>query len=186
MVASDMGFPGSRLAPALFLAAVLSGCGQGPGDPAPAAIGSRIAIADFTGLEEALAARRGGGFLLNFWAMWCAPCVAELPELAAVAREWRERGGALLTVSYDLMVAGAERATVEERMRSFLERRQLELEVLIYDAPDQSALDERFDLPGPIPVTLAIDAQGRVVDRLEGEGDRARFEQMMARALGRE
>src|SRR5262245_39943138 len=55
-----------------------------------------VQIADLAGLEAALAQHRGRAVLLNFWAIWCPPCVAELPELAAVGREFRAQGGDLV------------------------------------------------------------------------------------------
>jgi len=47
------------------------------------------------------------------------------------------------------------------------------------------AIDARFDLPGQIPVTLAIDRSARIVGREEGEGTRERFEELARQALGR-
>ena len=44
--------------------------------------------------------------------------------------------------------------------------------------------NERFELSGAIPTTLAIAADGTIVDRLEGGADKARFEAMIAKALG--
>src|SRR5881628_2063133 len=45
----------------------------------------RIEVVRLEGIDTALRELRGKGVLLNFWAIWCAPCVAELPELAKVA-----------------------------------------------------------------------------------------------------
>ena len=139
---------------------------------------------DLDGLDRALSGREGSGYLLNFWAIWCAPCVAELPELAEVGQAYRERGGSVVGVSYDLMVAGADSEGMVQTMREFLANRQLDLPVLIYDTDDFEGINERFTLPGDVPVTLAIDKQGRIVDRQEGPADKARFEEMMNRALG--
>lgn len=159
------------LAVALLLAAA---CGREP----------RVDVVDLQGVEAALAARRGKGVLLNFWAIWCPPCVAELPDLVEVAGEFAGRGGRLLGVSYDLMIEGASREEVPGQVRAFLARKRLDLDVLVYDALDHLAINARFSLPGEIPVTLAFDREGKLVDRQEGPGDRARFTEMMRRALG--
>lgn len=145
---------------------------------------AKIEISGLEGIEHALAAQRGKGVLLNFWAMWCPPCVAELPELVEAVHAQDAGDVALLGISYDLMVEGAEAASIEEQVREFLTKRELAFDVLIYDAPDFDALNERFGLPGEIPVTLAFDRTGNLVDRHDGRADRARFDEMLAKALG--
>lgn len=163
--------------------AFASACG---GTAAPSA-GEReptLAISGLDGIEQALAARRGQACLLNFWATWCPPCVAELPDLLDVAREFGPRGGVVLGVSYDLMLPDMEREETLALVRDFLARRELALSTLILDAPDYDAIDARYDLPGAIPVTLAFDENGKLVDRHEGEATRERFAAMMRKALG--
>lgn len=76
------------------------------------------------------------------------------------------------------MGPGADRSTVVERVRTFADSRKWGLPVLILDEPSTDAIDERFDLPGPIPVTLGFDAQGKLVDRVDGEADAERFAEM--------
>ncbi len=154
----------------------------GASAPGPAEV--PIEIVDLPGLERALAEQRGSATLLNFWATWCEPCVAELPALLEVARDYRERGGRVLGVSYDLMIPGVERAEVAGLLRAFLVQRDLALPTLVFEAPDFEAINARFGLPGPIPVTLAFDREGRLVEQVVGESSRERFEELMRRALG--
>jgi thiol-disulfide isomerase/thioredoxin len=171
--------------------AVGPGCGAGEevgpprGPRAEPAAATSVEIVDLAGLEAALARQRGRGVLLNFWAIWCAPCVAELPELVETAREFRDEGGVVLAVSYDLMVPEATREGTLEEVKRFAAERDIAVPVLIFDGPDLDAINERFDLPGPIPVTLAIDREGRIVDREPDRADRARFDELMRKALAR-
>jgi peroxiredoxin len=44
---------------------------------------------------------RGQVVLLNFWATWCPPCVAEMPSLERLHRQFEERGLLVLGVSVD-------------------------------------------------------------------------------------
>jgi thiol-disulfide isomerase/thioredoxin len=134
-------------------------------------------------LQAELAKLRGRGVLLNFWAIWCAPCVAELPSLVATVHDYESRGGAALLVSYDLMVPGADRTAVRAQMETFLAKKKIDVPVLIYDASDYDAINAKFGLPGEVPVTLAFDRNGKLVDRQSGGADKPRFAEMMQRAL---
>ena len=176
----------SRLASTLVLLLPLLSCGGSGPPPVPQDKETErsIEFVDLASLDAALAKHQGEGMLLNFWAIWCAPCVAELPELLEVGEHWHERGGRVVGISYDLMVAGADTDEVLARMEQFLEKRGHHFPVLIYDDADYSGINERYDLAGPIPVTLAIDKTGRVVDRQDGSAGRERFEEMMRKALG--
>ncbi len=155
-----------------------------PEPPAAEATVPSISILDYAGLEAAVEAREGSGYLLNFWALWCAPCVEELPHLVHVAQRYRERGGEVIGVSYDLMIPGDDATSIMPKMTSFMQRRTIDLPVWIYDEDDYEQINARFDLPGEVPVTLAIDKDGKIVDRQEGAADEARFEDMMRKALG--
>lgn len=152
-----------------------------PVDPEP----PDVRIATLADLEAELEARKGSGFLLNFWAIWCAPCVAELPALESTAKAWRPKGGDVLTVSYDLMAGGTAK-DAETNVRAFLEKRGFTFDALIFDEDDYDGINALLDLPGDIPVTLAIDAGGTVVDREDEAAGAERFDAMMRKALGEE
>ena len=178
-----------RLALALSLLTLLA-CdssqesSSGAGSGVESAVSPSIQFVDFAGLGPALAKERGDGQLVNFWAIWCAPCVAEMPELVEVAHEFRDQGGTVVGISYDIMVPGADASTIEPTMRSFLEGRKIDIPVLIYDDVDYEAINEAYGLPGEIPVTLAIDKTGKIVDRQHGQAGKERFREMMRKALG--
>lgn len=143
-----------------------------------------IRIVDLKGLEAAIAAERGKAVVVNFWAIWCEPCVAELPDFLATGREFRDRNAVALTVSYDLMIPDVTRDGVLKAMRSFVAERKIDAPVLIYDGPDYDAINERFGLPGPVPVTIAIDATGTIVDRHAGQATRVEFREIFRKAIG--
>ncbi|HTF89715.1 MAG TPA: TlpA disulfide reductase family protein [Planctomycetota bacterium] len=143
-----------------------------------------VTIAGLEGIDAVLAQQRGHGVLLNFWALWCAPCVAELPHLMEVAREYEAKGGRVVLVSYDIMVPGAKREKALADVRAFAKERGIGVPIVIYEAPNYETINEHLNLPGGVPVTLAIDANGKVVDMQDGETDKARFVQLMEKALG--
>ncbi len=163
----------------VFVAALAAGLGQ-----VLAATQPPIRVVDLKGLEAAIAAERGKAVVVNFWAIWCEPCVEELPDFLATGREFRARNAVALTVSYDLMIPEVTRDGVLKTMRAFVAAHRIDAPVLIYDAPDYDAINERFGLPGPVPVTIALDATGKVVDRHAGQATREQFREMFRKALG--
>jgi hypothetical protein len=107
-----------------------------------------------------------------------------MPDLVQVARKREFEAADVVLVSYDLQTPRADRDAVVERVRKFVRKMQWPFEVLIYDAPDLDSINERFDLPGGIPLTLAFDKDGRLVDRIEGEAGTAEFTGVFESALG--
>jgi thiol-disulfide isomerase/thioredoxin len=163
----------------------LAGCGLGASGTAMIAGAPAVQVGGLARLDEAIAGQRGRPLLLNFWATWCPPCVAELPELVAVVREHESGGLQVLGVSFDMMLPGKEPDEVITHVRTFLEQRGLVLPTVVLDRADYKSIRARYDLPDGIPVTLAIDRAGNVVDRHEGQGAREDFERLARKALGR-
>lgn len=60
---------------------------------------------DEKGKETSLAAFAGKPLLVNLWATWCAPCVAEMPQLDRIAATHAQNGLRVLTISQDAMGA---------------------------------------------------------------------------------
>lgn len=107
-------------------------------------------------------------------------CVTELPDLVQVARETPDLD--VLLVSYDLQLPRADRTTIAARVGKFVQERKWDLPVAVIEADDIEGLGDYFELSGGIPVTLAIDKFGHVVDREEGPCDPARFAELAAHA----
>jgi hypothetical protein len=106
-----------------------------------------------------------------------------MPHLVQVAAEARERGGRVLSISQDVFPA-FEKAEALAKVRAFAQRQRIPFPIWVLDAETLDPLNELYALPGPIPVTLALDRDGKEVDREEGSVDVPRLREMMARALG--
>lgn len=124
------------------------------GNPAP-----QVQFVDPEGAKITLAEFEGKPLLLNLWATWCAPCVAEMPTLDRLAA--RDSDLQVLALSQD--IAGQEAkvaAFFEERKLSRLEPyRDPEMEMM-------TALEA-----GVLPTTILYDSRGREVWRMVGAMD---------------
>ena len=83
--------------------AALNGTGQGRGYADMAftdAAGKPMTIADFAGKK----------LLVNFWASWCVPCRAEMPELDALAAKYNGDDFMVLPINLDIGEGGLEKA----------------------------------------------------------------------------
>ena len=125
-------------------------------------------------------AKPGVPLLVNYWATWCAPCVAELPELAEVARDHRE--AEVLAVSLDLALPYNPAVKSADAVGAFARDRDLELPFLLLEGATAEELGVRLGLPSGIPYTIALDRSGKVVAAQEGQATRERFEEMLAAA----
>ncbi|HET6182820.1 MAG TPA: TlpA disulfide reductase family protein [Acetobacteraceae bacterium] len=127
------------------------------------------------GKSRILADYKGKSLLVNLWATWCAPCVRELPSLAALAATLGKDGIDVLPISSDL--GGAP--TVEAFYR---DHGIAGLPVLI---DKDAALTHAFGARG-LPTTYLIDPQGKIVGLEEGGMDWARPEvaEAVRRLLG--
>ena len=100
--------------------------------------------------------------LVNVWATWCAPCVAEMADLRAVDAAFGSEL-AFAGVSLDDMIPG----TKQETVKAFLDQQKVSWpNVYFTGAPD--ALGDHYDFDGQIPLTILFDANGRELWRTQG------------------
>jgi thiol-disulfide isomerase/thioredoxin len=177
------------------LCLVLAACGSEPAaesgsGPGAQGAGPAAALPTVETLNDAqIAARleelRGTPLLVNFWARWCIPCIAEMPALVEVAEDFAAAGGRVVAISMDLMDVRYNLAEAQEKTPAFLRERGFDLEVWLHATGRHEALMERFALSSMgLPVTVAIDSSGEVVARHEGKASREQFDAMVRQALG--
>ena len=121
--------------------------------PAPALGGPTL-----DGGELEVTDLRGDVVVLNFWASWCAPCIAEAKNLVAVAEATADEGVTFVGVNVK-----DERGNAQA-----FERRHGVPYASLYDQP--GALLTRFTklVPQTPPTTLLLDREGRIAARFIG------------------
>jgi thiol-disulfide isomerase/thioredoxin len=100
--------------------------------------------------------------LVNIWATWCVPCVAEMPQLRAVAEAFGSEVS-ITGVSMDDMIPESTR----EKVIIFLDKQKITYPNLYYRG-NADDLTHYFHFQGEIPITIAFDRAGREVWRHEG------------------
>jgi len=91
-------------------------------------------------------------YVINFWATWCKPCVAELPFFNNTARELKGKKVQFIFVCLDFI------STIEKKVKPFLIKNPLAGKVVILGDQDintwGSEVDPKWD--GAIPVTMLV------------------------------
>jgi len=114
----------------------------------------RAVTGETLSLEKLLA---GGPVVLDFWATWCKPCLAELPELEALQRKYRERGLTVVGVSVD----GPRNFA---KVRPFAAKLGLTFPIVL----DEDGRIQQLYQVRAMPTTIVIDTAGAIVTVREG------------------
>ena len=111
------------------------------------------------GAALAMQSFEGKPLLLNFWATWCPPCVAELPLLNGFFRQQAGKGWQVLGLAVDQPSA----------VRTFLGRAPVDFPVGMAGLGGTDLSRTLGNLTGGLPFTVLFDAQGRIVHRKMGQ-----------------
>ena len=140
------------------------------------------ALVDTQELTSYIRESRTKPLVLNFWATWCTPCVEEMPDLALASKEAARYGVETATISFDLMIPEVDFKAIRQRVAALQKNWVSPLLVFYFDEPDYHAIGAALDLPGPIPLTIAFDAKGAEIDRIEGKASMEGFKRLFAAA----
>lgn len=132
-------------------------------------------------LIREIAQNNGPKYLLvNLWATWCGPCVAELAEFVEMHRMYRKRDFELITISVD---------QPEEMNKALaaLKEHHASCRNYIFTGDNQDTLADIIDKdwPGPVPHTILIAPGGKIIFRKNGEIQPLALRKVLADNLGR-
>ena len=118
---------------------------------------ANIPVYDFKGFEPLLYINNDTTYVVNFWATWCKPCVAEMPYFEQLHDNYKDQKVKVLLVSLDFSTQ------IEKKLIPFIEKRQLKPEVIVLDDPDANGWIDKVDpkWSGAIPATIIFKGDKR-------------------------
>jgi thiol-disulfide isomerase/thioredoxin len=114
---------------------------------------------------------QGRVVLLNFWATWCPPCLAEIPELNALHNALTEDGLTVVGVALD--------EEGWETVAPFAEASSIDYPIVL----DDGTVAAQFGGVYGLPTSFVIDREGQVVQRVTGIFPTARMWPLLASLL---
>lgn len=113
-------------------------------------------LKDVNGRTVRLRDYQGKVVLINFWATWCPPCRAEMPDLVRLQREYGKKGLQVIGITYP-----PEKL---DRVRRFARSLKVNYPIIL----GTSQLKDRFSSDENLPLTIVIDRNGIVSDIIVG------------------
>lgn len=112
--------------------------------------GAEFTFTDTKGKVQRLSDYRGKWVLVNFWATWCPPCMAEVPDLIALHNAHKNK---------DLVVIGVAMDSTREAVKKFVAKHGITYPVVM---GDYTLADQVGDVPG-LPTSYLYDPSGKQV-----------------------
>lgn len=114
-----------------------------------------IPVYDFKSLEPLLYTETDKVHIVNFWAMWCAPCVKELSIIAEYQKN--NPDVEVLLVSLDFS------ENIEKSLKPFLKKKGITAKVVLLDDPDSNSWIDKIDpnWSGSLPFTIIFNNKNR-------------------------
>ena len=128
-------------------------------------------VPDFTsnktidGSDFTFSSLRGKYVLIDFWGVWCGPCVAEMPTVKEYADKYTDK----------LTVLGINSGDSKEKMVNFLKEKGYDWQQ-VQSGKDTDNLVLKFNVAG-FPTKFIIDPEGKIIQRYLGSGEKA-FEKL--------
>ncbi|HMP83133.1 MAG TPA: TlpA disulfide reductase family protein [Verrucomicrobiota bacterium] len=126
---------------------------------------------ELAGKPLSLETYRGRVVLIDFWATWCGPCVAEMPNVIATYRKYQSAGFEIIGISLD---------SNRDKLTAFTKTRGMTWPQYFDGKGWDNKLSRKYGV-NSIPMTYLLDARGRIIGKKLRGGD---LEKAVAAALG--
>jgi thiol-disulfide isomerase/thioredoxin len=127
-----------------------------PDRPPPA---PQFALKGLEGRAAPLKKYRGKIVVINFWATWRPPCLAEIPEFVRLQRSYRNRGLQVIGITYPPVNLA--------RVRWLAVKSRINYPLLL----GNRRIAKLYGVTNILPVTVIVDRQGRLEKRIDGVTD---------------
>lgn len=137
--------------------------------------------ADLNKISEVIKNKNGEKLrLINLWATWCGPCIIEFPEFVEINRMYRDRDFEFVSIS-------ADKLNRKEKAIQFLQKAEASSKNYIYSGKNIYDLIEVVDpdWQGALPYTLLVNAEGKVLYKVDGTIDPQTLKRKIVEQLGR-
>jgi peroxiredoxin len=163
-----------RLAASLILVVLVAACSES-GAAAPQGVNTGNVARDFTletveGNSVSLKDHRGQVVLINFWATWCPPCRAEIPDLQSTYLERREDGFVVLGVNVEEPLA---------EVQQFMDEMEMTYPVLL----DEGGQVLQTYRANGLPMSVIVDSEGVIQVRHVGYLTASQLEDYLAELI---
>ncbi len=128
-------------------------------------------VNDLEGKPLSLAEAKGKIVLLNFWATWCGPCRAEIPDLVDLQKRYADK--------LEIIALATDEEDADE-VRRFVLKSGINYRVAM--APD--GVKREYGGIAALPTSFVIDSQGRIVQKHVGLNDPTIYELEVKAMLG--
>jgi len=125
----------------------------------------QFALKDVNGRTVRLSDYHGKVVLINFWATWCPPCRAEMPDLVRLQREHAKQGLQIIGITYP--------PETKSRVRRFARSLKVNYPIIL----GTRQIKARFSSEETLPLTVVIDRDGNVSNIISGILLREEFEE---------
>lgn len=153
----------------LLAGLLLAGASQVLADKAP-----DFALQDLNGKTVKLADLKGKAVILDFWATWCPPCRAEIPDLNTLYKEYKKKGATIVGVALD----EGGKAAILEGMKKY--KLTLDYPILI----GTQDISKQYGGIDAIPTTFVLDKKGNIVNKYIGLQEKEVFVADLNKILG--
>src|SRR5690349_16855806 len=116
----------------------------------------RFEVKDLNGRTVRLSNYQGKVVLVNFWATWCPPCRAEMPDLVRLQREHAKHGLQIIGITYP--------PESKDRVRRFARSLKVNYPIVL----GTRQIKAQFSSDETLPLTVVIDRDGKVSEIISG------------------
>ncbi len=133
-----------------------------------------------TDIEKMMNQKSGEVLVLNFWATFCKPCVAEIPSFIKVTDKYKSEGVKLYLISLDLPSA------YPKKIETFSKQRKFNTNIAWLQETNADYFCPKIDTSwsGSIPATLILNTKTGYRKFVEGEMKGEEFETELKKAFG--